>query len=185
MNKILIVVDMQNDFIYGTLGTKEAEMIVDNVIKKIKEYIKNNNSVYFTMDTHNENYLKSQEGINLPVEHCIKGTNGWNLESEIKLLSESYLQKNKIIFEKNGFGSLELAETIRTHYLDSSDTEIEIIGLCTDICVITNAILLKTYMVNSKIIVDANCCAGVTSNSHLEALNTMEMCQINIKRDYS
>lgn len=185
MNKILIVVDMQNDFIDGALGTRDAQIIVENVIKKIKEYIKNNNSVYFTMDTHNENYLETQEGINLPVEHCIKGTKGWNLESEIKSLSETYLQKNKFIFEKNGFGSLELAETIQNNYVNSSDTEIEIIGLCTDICVITNAVLLKTYMSNSKIIVDGNCCAGVTTDSHKEALNTMEMCQIDIKRDYS
>lgn len=178
MNKILVVVDMQNDFIDGALGTIEAESIVKNVILKIKKYMKDNNKIYFTMDTHNEDYLESQEGRKLPVKHCIKGTDGWNLQSEIKLLAEA--QKDEIIFEKNGFGSIELADTIKNNYIDSLDTEIEIVGLCTDICVVTNAILLKTYMPNSKIIVDKTCCAGVTVQSHAEALNTMSMCQIEI-----
>ncbi|MGL5258250.1 MAG: cysteine hydrolase family protein [Proteocatella sp.] len=180
MSKILIVVDMQNDFIDGALGTKEAESIVKNVVKKIQQYISNNENIYFTMDTHNENYLSSQEGIKLPVEHCIKGSKGWELQEDIKLLLENFSNKNKLIFEKNGFGSIELAETIKHNFQDNENTEIELIGLCTDICVITNAILLKTYMPNSKIMVDESCCAGVTVKSHNEALDTMKMCQIDI-----
>lgn len=181
MNKILVVVDMQNDFINGALGTKDAENIVKNVITKIQEYISRNDTIYFTMDTHNENYLESQEGIKLPVKHCIKGTHGWEIQEEIKPLLESFRNKNEIVFEKNGFGSIELAETIKNNFEDNENTEIELVGLCTDICVITNAILLKTYMSNSKIIVDESCCAGVTAKSHKEALNTMNMCQIDIK----
>lgn len=181
MNKILVVVDMQNDFIDGALGTKEAEAIVKNVIIKIQKYISNDGSIYFTMDTHNENYLESQEGIKLPVKHCIKGNSGWNLQKDITLLLESLKNRNEIVFEKNGFGSIELAETIKNNFEDNENTEIELVGLCTDICVITNAILLKTYMPNSKIIVDGSCCAGVNTQSHKEALNTMKMCQIDIK----
>lgn len=181
MSKILVVVDMQNDFIDGALGTKEAESIVKNVVTKIQQYISNKDSIYFTMDTHNENYLKSQEGLKLPVEHCIKGNPGWNLQKDITILLESLKNRNKIVFEKNGFGSVELAETIKNNFEDNENTEIELVGLCTDICVITNAILLKTYMPNSKIIVDESCCAGVNTRSHKEALNTMKMCQIDIK----
>lgn len=179
MNKILVVVDMQNDFIDGALGTKEAQAIVKNVILKIKTYMENNNKIYFTMDTHNEDYLESQEGRKLPIKHCIKGTDGWNLQSEIQLLLDT--QKDKTVFEKNGFGSIELADTIKNNYIDSIDTEIEIVGLCTDICVVTNAMLLKTYMPNTKITIDEKCCAGVTVQSHVEALNTMKMCQIEIE----
>lgn len=181
MSKILVVVDMQNDFIDGALGTKEAEDIVKSVIVKIQEYISRNDTIYFTMDTHNESYLESQEGIKLPIKHCIKGTSGWKLQEDIKSLLESFRNKNEIVFEKNGFGSIELAETIKNNFQDNENTEIELVGLCTDICVITNAILLKTYMSNSKIIVDESCCAGVTAKSHKEALNTMNMCQIDIK----
>lgn len=180
MSKILVVVDMQNDFIDGALGTKEAESIVKNVVTKIQQYISNNDSIYFTMDTHNEDYLKSQEGLKLPVEHCIKGSTGWELQKDIKILVESLGDKAGIIFEKNGFGSTELAEIIKHNYNDDENTEIELVGLCTDICVITNAILLKTYMPNSKISVIASCCAGVTEQSHSEAINTMKMCQIDI-----
>lgn len=181
MKDILIVIDMQKDFIDGALGTKEAENIVENVLNKIEEYIKLNKSIYFTMDSHELNYLLTQEGKKLPVEHCIKGTDGWELDSRIKELIDEYkLDEKNIIFEKNGFGSITLANLLSKTYEDSDKTNIEIVGLCTDICVITNAILLKTYMPNSNISVDASCCAGVNQKSHIEALNTMKMCQIDI-----
>lgn len=181
MKDILLVIDMQKDFIDGALGTKEAENIVGNVLNKIEEYINFNKSIYFTMDSHEDNYLLTQEGRKLPVEHCVKGTEGWKLDSRItEVIDKHRLNKTDVIFEKNGFGSIDLANLISKTYEDSDETNIEIVGLCTDICVITNAILLKTYMPNSNIYVNSSCCAGVTEKSHFEALNTMKMCQINI-----
>ena len=186
MRKILVVIDMQNDFIDGALGTKEAEAIVDNVVAKIKDYPKED--VYATQDTHEEDYLLTQEGKNLPVEHCIRGTKGWEIRPEIARLLES-----DHIYEKPTFGSVALAEQLkriafedleRENLSDSSDSagiEIELVGLCTDICVVSNALLLKAEMPEIKISVDPACCAGVTPEKHAAALATMESCQIQIK----
>ena len=172
MKKILVVVDMQNDFIDGALGTKEAEQIVESVMHKIKEY--NITNIYATRDTHGEDYLSTQEGKNLPVEHCIKDTQGWEIRSEIAELLDG-----AVVVDKPPFGSLKLAELLYEEN-KKEELEIELVGLCTDICVVSNAILLKAKMPEIKISVDASCCAGVTPESHAAALETMKMCQINI-----
>jgi nicotinamidase-related amidase len=168
--KILIVVDMQNDFIDGALGTKEAVVIVPAVIDKIKSYPQEN--VYATRDTHPENYLETQEGKYLPVPHCIKGTEGWEIRKEIAdlILSEH-------VFDKPTFGSVKLAEEM-SRLAETGPIEIELIGLCTDICVVSNALLLKAYLPEVKISVDPKCCAGVTPEKHEAALETMRSCQI-------
>lgn len=170
VRKILVVIDMQNDFIDGSLGTKEAEEIVPAVVSKIKEYQKEN--VYATRDTHPTNYLETQEGQHLPVEHCIRGTNGWQIRKEIYTL----LQPDHI-FDKPTFGSLKLAEAM-SRLAETGDIEIELVGLCTDICVVSNALLLKAYLPEVKISVDPACCAGVTPEKHAAALETMRSCQI-------
>ncbi len=167
--KVLCVIDMQNDFIDGALGTKEAEAIVENVKAKIELYRKNGDTVIFTRDTHTEDYMNTQEGKNLPVPHCIKGSFGWEISE--KLDTASY----KII-DKPTFGSFELAEYISTL---SDVEEIELIVLCTDICVISNAMILKARFTETPITVDSACCAGVTPDSHSNALSSMKMCQIN------
>lgn len=169
--KLLIVVDMQNDFIDGALGTKEASAIVSNVCSKIEEYRSSGNQVVFTYDTHQQNYLETQEGKNLPVIHCIENTEGWQISNKIDV-------GNSKVFKKPSFGSLDLAEYVVTI---PDLEEIELVGLCTDICVISNAFILKAKLPEIKISVDSKCCAGVTPESHLNALNAMKMCQINIK----
>ena len=170
--KILIVVDMQNDFIDGSLGTKEAEAIVSAVIEKIKEYPKQD--VYATRDTHPEDYLNTQEGKSLPVEHCIKGTKGWEIRAD---LAELILKNH--IFDKPTFGSVQLAEAVKKMN-EEEPLEIELIGLCTDICVVSNALLLKAFMPEVRISVDPSCCAGVTPEKHEAALETMRSCQIQV-----
>lgn len=170
MRKILVVVDMQNDFIDGALGTAEALAIVENVKAKIREY--DQKDIFVTMDTHTPDYLNTQEGRNLPVEHCIKGTDGWKLRSDIaEILTEAK------VYEKPTFGSTALAKDI-AKIAAAEDIEIELIGLCTDICVVSNALLLKAMMPEVTISVDPACCAGVTPESHEAALKTMQMCQI-------
>ena len=169
MKKILVVVDMQNDFIDGALGTAEAVKIVPAVCEKIRSF---DGEVVFTKDTHSAIYLETQEGRRLPVEHCIKGTYGWELNGEIQALSGGC----KII-EKPTFGSVELAGYIA----DGDCTEVELIGLCTDICVISNALLIKAFLPEIPVSVDSACCAGVTPESHENALKAMQMCQIDIK----
>lgn len=173
MKKILIVVDMQKDFIDGALGTKEAVSIVDNAANKIKAF---DGDIIVTYDTHTEDYMKTQEGKNLPVPHCIKGTSGWMLDSKI----ESALEGKKFkAIEKPTFGSTYLAEYIKANY-NPDEIEIELIGLCTDICVVSNALLMKANFLETKVSVDASCCAGVTPESHEAALVTMKMCQVNV-----
>lgn len=167
--KVLCVIDMQNDFIDGALGTKEAEAIVENVKAKIELYRKNGDTVIFTRDTHSEDYMNTQEGKNLPVPHCIKGSKGWEVSEKLDTASDK-------IIDKPTFGSFELAEHIST--LADVD-EIELIGLCTDICVISNAMILKARFTETPIKVDSSCCAGVTPESHANALSAMKMCQIN------
>ena len=169
--KLLIVVDMQNDFIDGALGTKEAVAIVPAVKAKIEEYRSMNNQVVFTYDTHQSNYLETQEGKNLPVVHCVENTEGWQISDKLEVAQSK-------VFKKPSFGSLELAEYVATI---SDLEEIELVGLCTDICVISNAFILKAKMPEVKISVDSKCCAGVSPESHLNALNAMKMCQVNVK----
>lgn len=166
--KVLCVIDMQNDFIDGVLGTKEAEAITINVKNKIDFYRKNGDTVIFTRDTHFENYMDTQEGKKLPVPHCIKGTDGWEIT---KLLNTG----SDMIIDKPTFGSYELSDYISK--LNGVE-EIELVGLCTDICVISNAMLIKAKLTEIPVKVDSSCCAGVTPESHLNALEAMKMCQI-------
>lgn len=170
--KVLVVVDMQKDFIDGALGTPEAVEIVPRVIQKIREF---DGLVIATRDTHEEDYLDTQEGKKLPVRHCIRGTDGWEIHPEIqKLLPEDPI-------DKPTFGSVELGQMLRARQ-DSGETveSITLVGLCTDICVISNALLLKAYLPETQVCVDASCCAGVTKESHEQALNAMKMCQVEI-----
>lgn len=173
MKKILIVVDMQKDFVDGALGSKEAVAIVDNVVNKIKTF---EGDIIATYDTHPENYMETQEGKNLPVPHCIKGTDGWKLDAKVQSALDNLSYKT---IEKPTFGSTELPEYIKEIY-NPDEIEIELIGLCTDICVVSNALLLKANFLETKISVDAKCCAGVTPDTHKSALTTMKMCQINV-----
>ena len=167
MNKILIVVDMQNDFVSGSLGTAEARDIVTKLRAKLDSF---DGDVIFTRDTHNEDYLKTNEGKHLPVEHCIKGSWGWEIIDELK----PYVKK---VIDKPTFGSTELVEYLKTKNYDS----FELCGLCTDICVVSNALLIKANFYEAEVSVDSTCCAGVTVNSHNSALETMKMCQIEVK----
>ena len=172
MRKLLIVIDMQNDFIDAALGTKEAEAIVDAVKEKIRSYPAED--VIATMDTHGENYMETQEGRNLPVVHCVKGTDGWQIRPDIAaLLSDAK------IYEKPTFGSTAMADDLKA-MSEKEEIELELIGLCTDICVVSNALLLKASMPEVKISVDAACCAGVTPQKHEAALETMRSCQIHV-----
>ena len=168
--KILIVVDMQKDFIDGALGTAEAVAIVPSVIEKIKEYENSDRLVIYTKDTHIENYMDTREGRHLPVPHCIKGTAGHEIPDEI-------LRGHDLIIEKPTFGSTELVSYLENIEFD----EVELIGLCTDICVVSNALLIKARFPEREVSVDSSCCAGVTPATHEAALTTMKMCQINIR----
>lgn len=177
--KVLVVVDMQNDFIDGTLGTEEAKAIVPNVVEKIKEYKNKENSIIFaTLDTHTDEYMERQEGKNLPVPHCIVRSDGWELNNNVKAV----LGHDNIPILKSTFGSSKLANMIKNEYEKNveSDFEIELCGLCSDICVVSNALLLKAYIPEVPITVDAKCVAGVTPESNKAALTTMKMCQINV-----
>lgn len=161
--KTLIVVDMQNDFIDGSLGTKEAQAIVPNVKKKVQEYKNRGDEIIFTRDTHQSDYLDTPEGKKLPVVHCIKGTKGWQIADGLEVEGCTYI-------DKPTFGW--------THWNERTFQEIEMVGLCTDICVVSNALILKATFPSVEIAVDASCCAGVTPQTHLAALETMKMCQI-------
>ena len=165
MKKTLIVVDMQKDFIDMALGTKEAVAIVPKVKEKIQEYVQNGDEIIFTRDTHGDNYLQTPEGKQLPVEHCIKGTKGWQIAEGL------YIEGCKII-DKPNFGW--------PHWNEEHLEDVEIIGLCTDICVVSNALIIKATFPDASVKVDSKCCAGVTVETHEAALKTMEMCQIEI-----
>lgn len=179
MSKLLVVVDVQNDFIDGALGTGEAVSIIENVIAKIKNYEADGEPVIFTMDTHSDNYLETQEGKNLPVKHCIASTKGWEINDRIKEAIDLNQYK---IYEKITFGSSKLAKDLLNGVYDGI-SQVELIGICTDICVITNAMLFKTLLPEVPVLIDAACCAGVTPESHANALNAMKMCQINIQNE--
>ena len=165
MKKTLIVVDMQNDFIDMALGTPEAVAIVPKVRQKIQTYVQNGDTVIFTRDTHGEDYLQTPEGKRLPVKHCIRGTKGWEIADGL------YVDGCKII-DKPNFGW--------PHWDAENLQDVEIIGLCTDICVVSNALIIKAMFPDAQVQVDSACCAGVTPQSHEAALLTMKMCQIDV-----
>ncbi|MCQ2536932.1 MAG: cysteine hydrolase [Lachnospiraceae bacterium] len=171
--KTLFVIDMQKDFIDGSLGTKEAVAIVPKVKAKIDEYRKAGAQIIFTRDTHQKNYLETQEGHKLPVEHCIEGTEGWQIAKELEVLPDD------IVINKVTFGHDWSKHIQQVPDLIKGD-EFELIGLCTDICVISNALGLKAIYPEIPISVDSSCCAGVTPESHDNALAAMKMCQIEV-----
>ncbi len=173
MKNFLVVVDMQKDFVDGALGTSEAVSIVPKVAERIKNF---QGEIIATYDTHFENYMETAEGKNLPVPHCIKGTDGWQLNSEV---ATALKEKDFTSVEKLTFGSAELPKIIE-EIANGEDFKVELIGLCTDICVVSNALLLKAHFPEKEISVDPECCAGVTPESHNAALLTMKMCQIKI-----
>ena len=180
--KILIVVDMQNDFITGALGTQEAQSVVNRVVQRIKD--SKDELILFTQDTHQDDYLDTPEGKKLPIVHCIEGTEGWQIHEKIldawrkntSTIRVPELENNS--FMKPVFGSIELVDFLKSKAADIA--EIELLGVCTDICVISNAIMIKNTLPEIPIAVNATCCAGVTPQSHQEALNTMKMCHIDL-----
>ena len=190
--KVLVVVDMQNDFITGPLGTPEAQAIVPKVAEKIKKYKDNGDVVIYTMDTHYPDYLETMEGRKLPIPHCIRLTDGWLIHPDILEAAGNTYKKN--VVEKETFGSRRLAPYMRSAKYDKLDemgihageeydrdfSTIEVVGLCTDICVISNIMCVKSEFPNIPIVVDSSCCAGVTPESHQRALEAMKMCHIDV-----
>lgn len=179
--KFLVVVDMQEDFISGTLGSEEAKAIVPNVVKRINEF---DGDFAVTHDTHYEDYLETQEGRVLPVVHCTHLSDGWELHKDVYAALDNQFVKNGKrveVFLKNTFGSVELADWLVQMDKKEKIEEITLVGLCTDICVISNAMLIKAFLPEVKVCVDASCCAGVTPDTHENALAAMKMCQINIE----
>ena len=174
MKKVLVVVDMQNDFVDGALGSKEAVGIVPAVAKKINEF---DGDIFVTYDTHFDNYTDTAEGKKLPVPHCIKGTDGWKLNADVE---RALSAKKHTAVEKNTFGSVDLPAKIKKA-VGKSEFEVELIGLCTDICVVSNALIIKANFPEAPISVDSSCCAGVTPEKHDAALETMRSCQIDVR----
>lgn len=174
MKKILVVVDMQKDFVDGALGSKEAVAIVPAVVEKIKAF---DGDIFVTYDTHFENYMDTAEGKKLPVPHCIKGTEGWKLDRAVEA---ALTGKDFTPVEKVTFGSVELPALIKKAVGEEEFT-VELIGLCTDICVVSNALMIKANFPETTVLVDSACCAGVTPDLHEAALKTMQSCQIEIK----
>lgn len=174
--KILVVIDMQNDFLDGALRNEEAIKIIDDVCSKIEEYKNSNALIFATRDTHYDNYMKTNEGKNLPVPHCIYNTHGWEINDKIKMsLGDAK------VFDKPTFGSVELANYLYDNYKENEEElDIELCGVCTDICVISNAMLIKAYLPNSNIVVDARLVRGVTNETHQNALNAMKCCHIKV-----
>lgn len=176
--EVLVVVDMQNDFVDGALGSKEAEAIVDKVVEKIMGF---EGSIIATYDTHEENYMDTREGKYLPVPHCIRESEGWKLNPQVKAALDNV--GHRAVY-KPTFGSVELVEIVRNFLrendLSEKDVTITLVGLCTDICVVSNAMLLKANFPEMDIMVDSACCAGVTPEKHAAALETMRSCQIEI-----
>jgi nicotinamidase-related amidase len=176
MSKILVVIDMQNDFISGSLGTPEAQAMLPRLVDKIKNEADDTRFI-FTKDTHSTNYLSTVEGKKLPIEHCIYGTEGWEIPG---CLTEDFCY-SPIVVEKPTFGSYQLINYLEDFMLDEHVDTIEFVGLCTDICVVSNVLMAKARFYNScEIAVDSSCCAGVTPESHEAALQTMRMCQVNV-----
>ena len=175
--KYLVVVDMQKDFVNKALGTKEAEAILPAVVEQVHNF---DGEVIFTRDTHFEDYLSTSEGKLLPVEHCIKGTDGWQIVDE---LEEIRGVNDCVTYDKITFGCKELAQDMLRINEDEGIDSIELVGLCTDICVVSNALLLKAFLPEVEIKVDAACCAGVTPEKHTAALETMSSCQILVENN--
>ncbi|MBO5285281.1 MAG: cysteine hydrolase [Clostridia bacterium] len=178
MQNFFIVVDMQNDFIDGVLGTKEAQSIVENVVKRTQQAVYDGDNIIFTRDTHFEDYLSTKEGEFLPVPHCVKGTDGWQIISALKRF-----ELNHMVIDKETFGSVTLAKIIGEADKIDPVGRVTLVGVCTDICVISNAMLIKATIPNADIRVDASCTAGVTPNSHLNALNALKTCHIVIENE--
>lgn len=176
-NRYLIVIDMQNDFVDGALGTPEAKAIAPAVVDAARAF---DGTILFTLDTHEDNYLETQEGKNLPVPHCIRGTQGWQL---IPGLAELQRERGARVFEKPTFGSTELASYLEQEHERTPIDSIEIIGVCTDICVVSNALLIKATLPEVPLCVDARLCAGVTPDAHEAALATMRSCQAEVLND--
>jgi len=172
MGKAIIVIDMQNDFVTGSLGSERAKLIVPKIAEKLEEFKRENASIYFTMDTHDKFYLETLEGKYLPVKHCIGNTPGWCIVDELF----PYIQKYNVI-QKEAFGYTKWDSR-----LVNSDllTEIMIVGVCTDICVVSNALILRAMLPKCKIVVDASCCAGTTKENHEAALKVVKSCQIEV-----
>ena len=167
---VLVIVDMQNDFIDGALGTAEAVSVLPKVVRRLQQARAAGEHIVFTRDTHHADYLSTQEGRNLPVPHCLENTDGWEIDASLPVDAAP-------VFNKPGFGSMELAAYLQT----LPDLQhIELVGLCTDICVISNAMLIKAALPEIPVAVRADCCAGVTPESHKNALQAMKMCQISI-----
>ena len=177
--EILVVVDMQKDFVDGALGTKEAVAILPAVVAKIQEYKARGGVILATQDTHADNYMDTAEGKNLPVVHCVKGSDGWALHPAVAAV----LPADAMVLEKPTFGSTALVEKVGEYVAEygQENVHVELIGICTDICVVSNALLLKANYYEMPIALDAACCAGVTPESHNAALTTMTMCQIQVK----
>ena len=175
MQKILLVIDMQKDFVDGALGSAEALAIVPQLCERVAAAKTEGRRVIFTRDTHHADYLSTQEGRRLPVEHCIEGSEGWQLIPELREQAAGCE-----IFDKPGFGSLELGQTLQQQDSEEHIDEVCLLGLCTDICVISNAMLLKAFLPETRICVKADCCAGVSPESHATALEAMRCCQIDI-----
>ncbi|BBF43242.1 nicotinamidase [Lachnospiraceae bacterium KM106-2] len=174
MRDILVVIDMQNDFITGTLGTKEAIAVQPEVVKIVEQF---QGEILFTRDTHEEDYLTTREGKNLPIKHCIRNTNGWEIEPELKSLA---FEKGCRILDKPTFGSVELMEYLKQLNDQDPISTLTFVGVCTDICVISNVLLAKAALLNTEIKVIKDACAGVTKESHENALMAMKACQIEI-----
>lgn len=177
MKKVLIVVDVQNDFVSGVLGTPEAHRMLPVLLKKVRDF---EGTVILTQDTHTAEYLHTQEGIQLPVPRCIKDTPGWNFPAGLEALRR---QNEYAVYQKPTFGSVHLAKELGELYAQGVLTSVELVGLCTDICVVSNALLIKANMPELPIYVDAACCAGVTPEKHRAALEVMKSCQIMVKED--
>ena len=178
MKKILVAIDVQNDFITGALRNTEAIKKVPNIVKKIREF--DGEAIIYTMDTHFEDYMDTREGQNLPVPHCIKGTDGWKIQGEVNSELISAKLRGVKIFEiqKPTFGALNLPNDIKT-IVGDEEFEIEFVGFCTDICVISNILITKAaFYEKANVVVDSNCCAGVTKEKHEAALEAMRSCQI-------
>lgn len=175
--KVFVMIDMQNDFISGVLGNSETCAVLPKMIEKIQNLLNSGCEMLYTMDTHAENYMETQEGRNLPVPHCIKGTEGWEIPEELKKVMGSIPHERRI--EKSTFGAKNLPDKI-LEICGKVPDEIELAGVCTDICVISNAILLKSFFPDTLITVSGDCCAGTSVESHIRAIEAMKMCQINV-----
>lgn len=179
--KILVAIDLQNDFTNGVLGNPQTDAAADKAAERISRYRAENPNVpvIFTLDTHTEDYLDTQEGKNLPVVHCVRGTEGWQLDPRVAAVKD----ENDVVIEKPAFGSTELPAKIKELAADVSIEQIEFIGVCTDICVISNAMIAKAAFPEVQVVINSECCAGVTPESHENALNAMAMCQMKIERN--